>query len=214
MADVIWLRSGPRHESQSINKCMQTNASKTDSLLKEHAGKSLDELVAARVINADQKAQIQKKPALEAQLKQFEEQLIQYKKIDADYRSRAEAETERVQKTLTEKFEKEKADAVREVKEKAESDLKRTVHDNLLILSQFLRLAAARRAEEADPTLDENLVLEGVLLAVYGGDEKAVSVMLKLVEGTDDHAHSTAGEQLQSTCKLFLEKPPHRSSSC
>jgi hypothetical protein len=121
--------------------------------------------------------------------------------VDADYRSRTEAEIERIQTSLTEKFEKEKADAIREIEEKAEADLKRSQHDNFLILSQFLRLAAARRAEEADPTLDENLALEGLLLAVYGGDESAVSAMLKLAEGTDDLTQSTAGEQLQSTCK-------------
>jgi len=144
-----------------------------------------------------------KKPALQTQLSQLEEQLAQYKKVDADYRSRTEAEIERIQTSLTEKFEKEKADAIREIEEKAEADLKRSLHDNFLILSQFLRLAAARRAEEADPTLDENLALEGLLLAVYGGDESAVSAMLKLAEGTDDLAQSTTGEQLQSTCKFL-----------
>lgn len=101
------------------------------------------------------------------------------------------------------RLEKEKADAVREVKEKADADAKRTVRDNFLALSQFLRLAAARRAEEADPTLDENLALEGVLLAVYGGDETAVETMIKLVEGSEEKALNTAGEQLESTCKFW-----------
>lgn len=91
---------------------------------------------------------------------------------------------------------------MREVEEKAEADAKRTVRDNFLALSQFLRLAAARRAEEADPTLDENMALEGVLLAVYGGDEHAVSTMIKLVEGSDEKTVGTAGEQLESTCKF------------
>lgn len=182
---------------------MQTNASKTDSLLKEHAGKSLEELVSTRIINADQRAQILKKPALEAQLAQYEEQLAQYKKIDAEYRSNTEAQVRRVQTTLTEKFEKEKADAIREIQEKAEADIKTSLHDNLLIVSQFLRLAAARRIdEESDPGLDENLALEGILSAVYGGDENAVTTMLKLVEGTNDRTQSTAGEELESTCKL------------
>ncbi|CAI4217227.1 unnamed protein product [Parascedosporium putredinis] len=177
-----------------------TNASKTDSLLKEHAGKSLEELVSTRIINADQRAQILKKPALEAQLAQYEEQLVQYKKIDAEYRSNTEAQVQRVQTTLTEKFEKEKADAVREIQEKAEADIKTSLHDSLLIVSQFLRLAAARRIdEESDPGLDENLALEGILSAVYCGDENAVTTMLKLVEGTNDRTQSTAGEELEST---------------
>ena len=140
----------------------------------------------------------------------MEEQLAQYKKVDADYRARLEAEKERLEKDVVEKLEKEKADAVREVEKKADADAKRTVRDNFLALSQFLRLAAARRAEEADPTLDENMALEGVLLAVYGGDEHAVSTMIKLVEGSDEKTVGTAGEQLQSTCKLLI-CPAHLS---
>ena len=182
----------------------QINASKTDALLKEHPGKPLDELVAARLLNNDQKAQILKKPALQSQLAQLEEQVAQYKKVDADYRARLTAEKEKMEKDLVERLEKDKADAVRKVKEKADADAKHVVHDNFLVLSQFLRLAAARRAEEADPTLDENAALEGVLLAVYGGDELAVRTMLKLVEGSEETTVGTGGEQLETTCKLFI----------
>lgn len=117
-------------------------------------------------------------------------------------------EKETLEKNLVDKLGKEKADAVQEITEKAEADAKRTLHDSFLIVSQFLRLAAARRAEEADPMLDENLALEGVLLAVYGGDESAVSAMLKLVDGTDDKTVNTSGEQLETTC----EYPPFRQS--
>lgn len=191
---------------QPANIGTQVNASKTDALLKEHPGKSLDELVAARILNNDQKAQILKKPALQSQLAQLEEQVAQYKKIDADYRARLEAEKEKLKKDLVERLENEKADAVREVKEKAEADAKRAVHDKFLVLSQFLRLAAARRAEEADPALDENAALEGVLLAVYGGDELAVGTMLKLVEGSEETTVGTGGEQLETTCKLLTPR--------
>lgn len=149
-----------------------------------------------------------KKPALQTQLAQLEEQLAQLKKFDADFQTRIAAEKEALEKNLVEKLEKEKADAVQEVTDKAEADVKRTLHDSFLIVSQFLRLAAARRAEEADPMLDENQALEGVLLAVYGGDENAVSAMLKLVEGTDDKTLSTSGEQLETTC----EDPGFRQS--
>ena len=131
----------------------------------------------------------------------MEEQLAQYKKVDADYRARLDSEKERLEKDVVERLEKEKADAVKEVKEKADAVAKRAVRENFLALSQFLRLAAARRAEEADPTLDENLALEGVLLAVYGGDEHAVTTMIKLVEGSDEKTVGTGGEQLETTCK-------------
>lgn len=69
-----------------------------------------------------------------------------------------------------------------------------------MVLSQFLRLAAHRRAEAPESTEDEDQALEGILLGVYGGDEAAVSVMLRLCEGTEDKTVSVGGETLQTTC--------------
>lgn len=102
---------------------------------------------------------------------------------------------------MSETHEREKADAVAEVKNKYEADSKKSLHDGLLVLSQFLRLAAHRRAEAAESTDDEDQALEGILLGVYGGDESAVSVMLKLCEGTDDQTAGVGGEALQTTCE-------------
>ncbi|TGJ79456.1 hypothetical protein E0Z10_g9307 [Xylaria hypoxylon] len=183
---------------RNINKKI-ANAAKTDPIVDQHPGKSLDELVEARIINVDQRAQRLKKPQLEAQLAQCEEQLVQYKKVDEDYRSRSAADKATFEKTLTEKFEKEKADAISELTEKAAADAKQSLHDSFLALSQFLRLAAARRSEEADATLDENMALEGVLLNVYSGDEHAVSTILKLIEGSSETTRNVAGDELQTT---------------
>ncbi|KAH9997679.1 hypothetical protein F4779DRAFT_631445 [Xylariaceae sp. FL0662B] len=183
---------------RNVNKKI-VNASRTDAIIEQHKDKSLDELVAAKIINADQRAQRLKKPQLEAQLAQIEEQLAQYKKVDEEYRTRSAAEKASLEKFLSEKLEKEKADAISEVKERAAADAKKYQHDSLLILSQFLRLAAARRSEEADAGLDENMALEGVLLNVYSGDENAVSTMIKLIEGSDDKTYSVSGDELQTT---------------
>ncbi|KAI0880128.1 uncharacterized protein GGS22DRAFT_175943 [Annulohypoxylon maeteangense] len=183
---------------RNINKKI-TNASKTDALIDQHKNKSLEQLVDEKIINADQRAQRLKKPQLESQLAQLEEQLAQYKKVDEDYRSRFTAEKASLEKSLSEKFEKEKVDAINEIKEKAAADSKNIKHDSLLILSQFLRLAAARRTEEADPTADENMALEGVLLNVYSGDENAVSTMIKLIEGSEETTLGVSGDQLQTT---------------
>jgi hypothetical protein len=71
----------------------------------------------------------------------------------------------------------------------------------MLIVSQFLRLAAARRAEDVDQNLDENQALEGLLVEVYGGDENAVEAMKKLVSGSQDHVSSIHGDKLSTTCK-------------
>lgn len=171
----------------------QTNASKTDSLLSQHSGKSVDELVAAKIINQDQKAQILKKPALKAQLAQLEEQLTQYQKVNEQYRTQAVADKAEWEKSL----DKIKADAVTE----AQAGFKKTTHDHLLVLSQFLRLAAYRREEAKDPESDESQAIEGVLLAIYSGDDGAVSSMLKLVEGSTDQIWSVPGDQLQTTCE-------------
>ncbi|KAI1825226.1 hypothetical protein F4861DRAFT_502915 [Xylaria intraflava] len=183
---------------RNINKKI-ANASKTDPIIEQHPNKSLDELVEAKIINADQRAQRQKKPQLEAQLAQYEEQLAQYKKVDEDYKTRSAADKAALEKTLTEKFEKEKADAISELTKKTTAEARKSLHDSLLILSQFLRLAAARRSEEADTSIDENMALEGVLLNVYSGDEHAVSAMLKLIEGASETTLSVAGDELQTT---------------
>lgn len=128
---------------------------------------------------------------------QFEEQLVQYQKVHEQYLSQAAADKLELAKSL----EKAKADAV----EEAEAGFKNTLHDNLLVLSQFLRLAAYRREEAKDPESDESQAIEGVLLAIYSGDESAVSSMLKLVNGTDDQVLSVPGEQLQTACKICID---------
>ncbi|KAK4152899.1 hypothetical protein C8A00DRAFT_15842 [Chaetomidium leptoderma] len=172
-----------------------TNTAKIDAIIAEHSGKSLDELVSSKIINPDQKLAHVKKPALQAQLFQLEEQLAQHKKIDQDFRARL-AEQE---KALKEKFEADKADATAKLAEKAEADANTSLRNNFLILSQFLRLAAARRAEDADSTSDESMALEGVLLHIYSGDDSAVATMMKLVQGADEQTRSTSGETLQTT---------------
>ncbi|UKZ77314.1 hypothetical protein TrVFT333_005034 [Trichoderma virens FT-333] len=168
-----------------------TNASKTDTLLSQHAGKSLDELVAERILNTDQKTQILKKPALQAALAQYEEQLAQYQKVHEQYQTRAAADKAEWAKAL----EKTKEEALSEVKAEFEGSLK----SKLLVLSQFLRLAAYRREESQEPESDESQAIEGVLLAIYSGDDNAVSAMEKLIEGSDDQIFSVPGEQLQTT---------------
>lgn len=179
---------------------LQSNVNKTVALIEQHKGKTLEELLAAKIINADQRGQIVKKPQLESQLAQLEEQLVQYKKVDEEYRSRNASDKAQVEKELTEKLEKEKADALVAATAKAAEDLQKVQRDGLLVLSQFLRLAAARRSEDADAALDENMALEGVLLNVYSGDENAVSTMLKLIQGSEEKTKGVSGDELQTTC--------------
>lgn len=183
---------------RNVNKKL-TNASKTDSLIAEHKDKSLEELVSLKIINPDQKAQVLKKPALSAQLAQLEEQYSQFKKLDADYRQRIVSDKADVTKTLTEKLEKEKTEAVAAATAAAKAEAEQKLYDSLLAVSQFLRLAATRRADDQNAQLDENLALEGILLQVYAGDDTGVSTMVKLVNGADEAAKSVTNETLQTT---------------
>jgi hypothetical protein len=162
---------------------------------------SLDDLVSARKINADQKTQILKKPQLQASLAQLEEQIAQYKKFDQEYKARLQAEKAELEKTHIEQAAKKLESAVSAAKAEAEASYAKELQSNLLLVSQFLRLAAARRSEEADAALDENMALEGVLLSVYSGDETAVATMIKLISGADENVYAVTGEELQTTCK-------------
>ncbi|PHH70497.1 hypothetical protein CDD80_5962 [Ophiocordyceps camponoti-rufipedis] len=175
---------------RNLNKKI-TNASKTDSLLAQHTDKSLDELVTSKIINTDQKAQILKKPALKSQLAQMEEQLSQLHKVHDHYRLRAKNERLEWEKSL----DKLKDEAVSEAQQKFDKSLR----GHLLVLSQFLRLAAYRREEGKDHDSDESQAIEGVLLAIYTGDENAVASMLKLIEGSSDPILSVPGESLKTT---------------
>lgn len=186
------LKKGIRNTNKKIG-----NASKTQALVDEHKskGKTPEELVQLKIINPDQKKQVDNLNSLKAEVARLEEQLAQYEKIDGEYR----AQVVSVKADIEKSCEQDKADAVAEAKKQADADAKKSLHDGLLVLSQFLRLAAHRRAEAPDSTEDEDQALEGILLGVYGGDEAAVSVMLRLCEGTEDKTVSVGGETLETT---------------
>ncbi|KAH8786696.1 hypothetical protein BGZ57DRAFT_881906 [Hyaloscypha finlandica] len=183
---------------RNVNKKI-TNASKVDSILAENPGTTLDELVAARKINADQKAQILKKPQLQASLTQLEEQIAQYKKFDQEYKARSQTEKAEFEKTFTDKASKELEEAVAAAKSEAETNALKEQKSNLLLLSQFLKLAAIRRGEDEAAELEESKALEGLLAQVYAGDATAVAAMLNLIQGSGDTIVSVMGEALSVT---------------
>ncbi|KAG9229000.1 hypothetical protein BJ875DRAFT_446360 [Amylocarpus encephaloides] len=180
---------------RNINKKI-SNASKVDGIVAEHPDKSLDQLVAERKINADQKAQILKKPGLQQQLQQFEEQIAQFKKFDSEYKAATHAEKTEFEKSHTDRSSKELEQAVAAAKGDATTSAREEQESNLLLLSQFLRLAAIRRGEDEDSELEENKALEGVLGRVYTGDSIAVATMLSLIDGTDEKIYSVNGDLL------------------
>jgi hypothetical protein len=182
----------------------QVNVSKTESIIAAHPGKSLEDLLAQKIINADQKQQVINKPSLTSQVTQLEEQLAQFKKLQGEFRTKAQADRTEFEKSFTESRDKAIAVALKEQEEKLVAQHQKELSDTLLHLSQFLRLAASRRAEDCDHTLDENLAIEGVLLGVYTGDKAAVDCILKLTRGTNDTTVSVSNEPCQTTCEHLI----------
>ncbi|KAI9872688.1 MAG: hypothetical protein M1830_001302, partial [Pleopsidium flavum] len=178
---------------RNINKKLNATQ-KVDSIIAENPGKTLDELVASRKINNDQKAQALKKPSLQASLAQLEEQIAQYKKFDQEYQSRIAIEKAALETSHKEDLEKLKEATFAEAKMEANKEEK----ENMLVLSKFLRAAAAKR-QNGDDTSIESRAFEGALLLVYGGDASAVVAMEKLIEGSGDKVPATDQELLDFT---------------
>ncbi|KAH7410941.1 hypothetical protein BKA64DRAFT_368633 [Cadophora sp. MPI-SDFR-AT-0126] len=183
---------------RNVNKKI-ANASKVDNIVAENPDKSLDDLVASRKINADQKAQLLKKPALQASLTQLEEQIAQYKKFDQEYKVKLQSEKAEFEKTHTERSSKELEEAVSSAKSQAAAAAVKQQQDDLLLLSQFLKLAAIRRGEDEAAELEESKALEGLLAQVYAGDASAVAAMLNLIQGSSETVTSVTGEPLSVT---------------
>ncbi|KAI9893738.1 MAG: hypothetical protein M1814_005954 [Vezdaea aestivalis] len=167
-------------------------ASKLEATISEYAGQSLDDLVAARKINNDQKAQLAKAPALKESLAQLEEQINTHKKVESEFRALIEREKATLRAAHdTEK--KEWKQAVETAKDEGRKEAKDEEMSNLLVLTQFLRAAAAKRMEEELAGEAENRAFEGVLLLVYGGDETAIQAAKKLVSGAEEPVTATDG---------------------
>ncbi|KAL9578105.1 MAG: hypothetical protein Q9212_005936 [Teloschistes hypoglaucus] len=154
---------------------------KVDSIVAENPNQTLDELLAARKINQDQKIQVQKKPSLQASLTQLEEQVAQYRQFDEEYQKRLAAEKSALETSHKAELDKVKETATSAAKAESEKEAK----DNLLVLSKFLRAAAAKR-QGGDETSPENRAFEGALLLVYGGEAGAVAAMESLIAGSDE----------------------------
>lgn len=156
-------------------------------------------MVAEKKINVDQKAQALKKPTLQANVAQLEEQLAQYKKFAAYYEERLAN-----QKAALESAHKEELEAVREkVAAEFKESHQKDIREQLLALSKFLRAAAAIR-RIGDETAPESRAFEGVLFQVYGGTYDAVDSMLKLIHGAEDKVPAVEGDILDVTCEYCL----------
>lgn len=166
---------------------------KVDSVIAENPNVSLDDLVAQRKINNDQKAQALKKPALQSQLTQLEEQVTQVKKYEDEMQRRFAAEKEEIRASHEQELQA--------ARDSASASEGKDIRGKYLVLSRFLRAAAARRQSGEDETTAESQAFEGVLLMLYSGDTTAVDAMEKLVNGVDDRVISTANETVDVSCE-------------
>ncbi|EXJ61075.1 hypothetical protein A1O7_05228 [Cladophialophora yegresii CBS 114405] len=178
---------------RNINKKISSSA-KADAVVSENPGVALDDLVAQRKLNADQKAQILKKPALQAQLQQLEEQLSNFRAFAQELEEKAAKEKAH----LIEAHEAEIAKVREEVTQVAEDTKEKAVEDALRTIIQFLHTAASKRQIE-DAESDEAHAFEGALLLVYQGNDAALSTLKNLVYGTDDKVIDVHGEPLDFT---------------
>ncbi|KAL4750417.1 hypothetical protein BDW72DRAFT_175883 [Aspergillus terricola var. indicus] len=182
------------------NNVKKLNATaKVDAIIANNPDKTLDELVAEKKINEDQKAQALKKPVLQATIAQLEEQIAHYKEFATSYEQRLTS-----QKAELEKAHKE-VEALREKAatpapaEHTSEVMKEDATQQLLSVSRFLSTAAIRRHRGEDETTAESRAFEGVLAQVYGGNLDAVASMQKLIDGADEKIVSVDGERLEVT---------------
>ena len=169
---------------------------KVDAIIAENPDVSLDDLINQKKINQDQKAQAEKKPSLKASLAQLEDQIKHYQQFDEDYQKRLAIERSALETAHKDELQKVKDAVVAE----ATASSKQESKDNLLILSKFLRAAAAKR-QGGDENSAENRAFEGALLLVYGGEAGAVVAMESLIAGSEEKVPTVDQTPSEYTCE-------------
>lgn len=161
---------------------------KVISIVSEHPNTSVDDLVSQNIINKDQREQYLKKPELEKQVAQLQEQRDQLVKVEEDLKRQFETEKQELEAKQEKEIEAARADTTRD-------------RTSFLTISKFLCAAAARR-HEADDNTPETQAFEGLLLAFYNGNAESVDAIEKLVTGSDDTVLATSGVATTVTCRF------------
>ena len=184
---------------RSIHKKL-SGMQKVDAMIAENPNTSLDELVAQKKINTDQKSAALKKPQLQSQLQQLEEQVQQYRKFDQEHQGQMQKQKSELTTLHQGELDKMKESTTLEGVAASAVELRK----NLLVFSQFLRAAASKRTVEEEAESDESRAFEGALLLVYGGDQKAVETAVNLIEGSEEQVPSIEGVPLPVKCKCDI----------
>ncbi|KAI1614811.1 hypothetical protein EDD37DRAFT_609297 [Exophiala viscosa] len=178
---------------RNINKKLAASH-KADAVITENPDVPLDDLVAQKKLNADQKAQILKKPGLQAQVAQLEEQLHTFRSFSHELEEKFAKE----KAGLTEAHEAEIARVKKEVSQDAEDIKTKAVEDGLRVITHFLHAAASKRQSE-DVESEEARAFEGALLLVYQGNDASLTTLKSLIYGTEEKVLDVQGEPLDYT---------------
>lgn len=173
---------------------------KLDKIQEEHPGQSLDDLVAAKKINNDQRTQGLRKPVLTGQREELNEQLKKYEKFVDEYEEKLVKQKDSLTATHTSAVEAIRAEVTQEVKKEMEIEFKR----RLLTFTRFLKAAAGRRQTEDDS--EEGKAFESVLCGVYAGDAAAVDCAESLVNGSGEKVPEYTGP-VNVSCEYIPSQP-------
>jgi hypothetical protein len=152
-------------------------------------------LIEEKKINSDQKAQILKKPALQATVAQTEEQIGHYKQVVAQYEDRLAEEKDALLKAHEAELEAVRNNAIADATAASKKALRQQFHT----VTKFL-CAAAMLRREGDAVTTESRAFEGALYEVYAGNQAAVNSLMKIAEGADEKVNAVEGETLEFTC--------------
>ncbi|CAG8187677.1 unnamed protein product [Penicillium nalgiovense] len=167
---------------------------KVDAIIAENPDKSLDDLIEEKKINNDQKAQVLKKPSLQATVAQAEEQIGHYKQFAAQYEDRLAAQKAALAKAHEAELEAVRNNAIADATEAS----KKTLRQQFYTVTKFLCAAAILR-RDGDAITTESRAFEGVLFEVYAGNQSAVNSLLKIAEGADEKINAVEGTTLDFT---------------
>ncbi|RMD43214.1 hypothetical protein DV735_g1971, partial [Chaetothyriales sp. CBS 134920] len=178
---------------RNIHKKISASA-KADAVIAENPGKSLDELVAEKKLNSDQKAQILKKPGLQTQVNQLEEQVSHYRAFFHEVEERFNRE----KAALIEAHQQEVARLRQEIEEQIQTPKAKDIDDELKVISHFLHAAASKRQSE-DADSEEVRAFEGILLQIYQGNFTALTTLRNLIIGSEERVTDTENNLLDVT---------------
>lgn len=204
---------------RNTNKKLQS-IQKTEGTIGENSGVSLDDLVKQKKINQDQKAQILKKPQIEAQLKQLEEQKRNFEEFAKELEAKHDKEKASLQETHQAELQKAKDEtqtARDEATQHQSNESTTKVKDAIRTTCQFLYAVAVARGEEKKVEGPESQAYEAVLNDLYQGTQKSIDVLTNLVEGSEEKvSDSNDGPTIEFTfaqLKASAEKTPSALST-